>query len=277
MALTGSERSQVAQGWAEVAAVVAIGGAIIIFALGVIAHVILRPAAPASALAAPVAFQIEDGLTGTGPGGRPPGDAPIASRAFAPAMTFQLRDMAGGDRPEFCAWRTSPRVIELGHAMGCVDEVWITRPYAVDCGVVDDTPDAATLTRAVLSRSSLHAQDLGPIVAGRTVPAALFSDAPSGRVVQVVGRGPFAGRIADPDACRLLPDPASDDDVVEIRRDLTARFILFDVDDELVVIRAAFGGHDRASGQAGFARGYGRFDTDTLDHLLASIYAIRFD
>ena len=56
-----------------------------------------------------------------------------------------------------------------------------------------------------------------------TVPERLFVDPPPGRVLEVVGRGPFQGDVADPDGCRLLPDPSSHDDIIEIRRDLTAR------------------------------------------------------
>ena len=127
------------------------------------------------------------------------------------------------------------------------------------------------------ARAGLGAIDLGPILPGRTVPADLFSQAPAGRVVEVVGSGPFSGKVVDPDGCRLLPLPGTRDDVIEVRRDLTARFVIFDVDDQLVVIRTGFGGHDRDSAREGFARGYGRFSPATMDHLLASIYDLDFD
>ena len=39
---------------------------------------------------------------------------------------------------------------------------------------------------------------------------------------------------------------------------MSAFFVLVDVDDELVVIRAGVAGHDRASGAEAQSRGYGR-------------------
>jgi hypothetical protein len=283
MDVTASERSRIVHEWAEVAGVIAGGSALILAGLGIIGAILLapRPSVAGTPTADPVVLErtIEARHT-TGREDGPdalPADALVVSETFQPDVTFRIRAMAAGGRPELCAFRTSPRTIELGHRMGCVDEVWIVRPAAIACGVLDESPDAATLAKAMLSRPDLGAVDLGPIVPGRTVPADLFADAPTGRVLQVVGVGPFGGRVDDPDECRLLPDPTTRDDTIEIRRDLTARFVLFDVDGELVVIRAGFGGHDRDTALDGFERGYGRFSETTLDHLLESVYDLRFD
>ena len=45
--------------------------------------------------------------------------------------------------------------------------------------------------------------------------------------------------MADPDHCALLPEPGTDDPIIEIRHDIGALFVLLDVDGELVVIRAS--------------------------------------
>ncbi len=279
MDVTASERSGAMDGWGAVLAVIATGGMGIVAALVVIAFFLVGPGIR-SATDAPVAIvatELETAVAWRDDGSRLPTGAPLTSRTFRPLVTFSVAAMGAGDRPEFCVWGASARAVELGHAMGCIDEVWIVRPFAVACGPRDDRPDARSLTAAMLARPGLGAVDLGPIEPGVTVPDGLFVDPPAGRVLEVVGSGPFGGDVADPDGCRLLPDPSSHDDVVEIRRDLTARFILFDVDGELIVIRAGFGGHDQASGAAGFERGYGRFDRATLDHMLESIRDLRFD
>ena len=82
--------------------------------------------------------------------------------------------------------------------------------------------------------------------------------------------------VSDPDHCTLLPEPGTDDPVVEIRHDIGALFVLLDVDGELVVIRASADGHDSGSHQGAVARGYATADDEALIHLLGLVRDIRF-
>ena len=109
------------------------------------------------------------------------------------------------------------------------------------------------------------------------MPQGMFADRYRGRVVEMLGYGPlFAAVVEDRDHCRLLPEPGSDDPVIEIRRDMSALFVLVDVDDELIVIRAGVAGHDTVSGAEAQSRGYGQGETANLRHLLGLVQAIRF-
>lgn len=213
-------------------------------------------------------------------GRAPPVDVDLTSDLFAPAIDFRLRatKQPGADQGnEFCILDTSPTSVVLGHVTGCVDDIRIVRPSDVECGRLDRDPVAATLAEAILAKRSIGAIDRGPLVPGGNVPAALFATPLPGRVIDIPGTMTFDAQTDDPDHCLLAVDGLSD---IELRRDLTARLVILDVGERLVVIRAGVGGHDRASAIAAHDRGYGTgalaARVESIDHMLEQIYAIRF-
>ena len=89
----------------------------------------------------------------------------------------------------------------------------------------------------------------------------------------------FAGRdVTDRDHCLLRPDPGSGDPVIEIRRDMSALFVLIDLDGELIVIRASTSGlRPRQAGSKPQSRGdTPGADASELQHLLGLVHDIRF-
>jgi hypothetical protein len=207
-------------------------------------------------------------------------DTRYTSRLFEPAVTFKASPRtAGGAEADICpSVITSSRSIVFAHPKGCVEDLRIIRPWAVACGTAGDHPDADALAAAILALpATTSSTDLGALDKADPVPPAMFAAPFHGRVVQMLGYGPqFAADVDDRDHCRLLPDPGTDDPVIEIRRDMSALFVLVDVDGELIVIRASVAGHDAASGAEAQARGYGQGGADQLRHLLGLVTDIRF-
>ena len=207
-------------------------------------------------------------------------DVAYTSKRFESSVTFRTSARtAGGAEGDICApATTSPRSIVLAHPKGCVEDLRFIRPWAVDCGAAGDHPDADTLAAAILTiPATASMTDFGDLQAAGAVPAGMFADRYHGRVIEMVGGGLFRADLPDRDHCRLLPEPGSDDPVIEIRRDMSALFVLVDVNDELVVIRASGAGHDTASGAEARSRGYARGQTeDSNRHLLGLVNGIRF-
>jgi hypothetical protein len=202
------------------------------------------------------------------------------SRLFQPPVAFKLLasglEELSGPPTDFCPPITSPRTIVLAWLAGCVSDLRFIRPFAVECGTTDTHPDAATLAAAILAKPNMGGvRDFGPIQGSSMFPASLFRGNPSGRVVDVFGGRFLARNATDPDHCRLLPEPGSQDPVIEIRGDLTARLILLDVDDQLVVLRVAGGGYDARTGAAARDRGYGA-GGDLFNAILTGIHDIEF-
>ena len=202
------------------------------------------------------------------------------SRLFEPSITFgvspRTEGQPGGD---ICIpVDTSSRSIVLAHPKSCVGDLRLIRPWAVACGTAGDHPDADALAAAILAiPATTSSKDLGDLQAANAVPPGMFAERYHGRVVEMLGYGPlFATDVDDRDHCRLLPEPGTNDPVIEIRRDMSALFVLVDVNDELVVIRASEAGHDRASGAEAQSRGYGQGGADQLRHLLGLVNGIRF-
>ena len=130
----------------------------------------------------------------------------------------------------------------------------------------------------MLGRPGLGAVDLGPITPGRNVPADLFAIPVQGRVIEIPGSGIFDSNVVEnPDGCRLLFDAAEAPDAVEIRGDMSNRFVLIDHRGGLIVIRVGTGGHDAASLEAAHERGYGFGDAELFEHMIDSIEMIGFD
>ena len=204
-------------------------------------------------------------------------DVVLTSDRFRPPITFKIAIIEWKAQAEFCFLRSSTNEIVLQHLMGCVDELRIIHPMATDCGGRSDEPDSASLAKAMFGRPGLGAVDLGPITPGRNVPADLFAIPVQGRVIDVPGSGIFDHEADDPDGCRLLFDAAEDPNAVEIRGDMSDRFVLIDHRGELIVIRAGTGGHDAASGEEAHQRGYGSGDGELFEHMIDSIEMIGFD
>ena len=187
-----------------------------------------------------------------------PYDRLLTSERFRPILTFQINGY-----PEICPGvLTTDRSIVMHHVKGCVDEIDIVRPWAVDCGTVDAHPRSTELATVLLAHPALEARK-GSAAAARQ----LFVTVPSFVVIAIDRSRDFDRRVDDPDRCRLLPEPGTADDVIEIRGDVSQRLVLLDVADELVVIRLSVGGHDRVTGAEAADRGYANGDSDTFDHL----------
>jgi hypothetical protein len=203
------------------------------------------------------------------------------SNVFEPHITFRLATRDNlldtvGTNPDWCSptnmagtplgargepLMTSEGTIVLRHPKSCQDELRIIHPYAVDCGTPDAHPDATTLAAALLARPGMTAaRDLGTLQTPGAVPPRLFLRVGRGRVIEI---GPSDGAdLADPDHCRLLPEPGSSDPAIQLCRGTSALLVLVDVLGELVVL------WDASSLQRG---GFSR------KHLLEHIYDIAFD
>lgn len=210
----------------------------------------------------------------------PSADERVTSRLFRPKVTFTATPRTQGETAGDVCPRahTSARTIVLAHPKGCVQDLRFIRPWAVDCGAAGDHPDAAGLAAAILAIPGTRpSADLGDISSGGDLPKDLFREPYPGRVVRMAASGPsVAWDVSDPDQCTLLPEPGTDDPVIEIRHDIGALFVLLDLDGELVVIRASADGHDSGSHQGAVARGYAGVDDDQLIHLLHLVRDIRF-
>lgn len=177
-------------------------------------------------------------------------DQTYTSRRFEPWVTFRLAAGLGGTyfRP---SPDTSARSLVFPYRSG-TGELRLMRPYAVDCGTPDAHPDAATLAAAILARPGLSdVRDLGtdPYPNQDAGSRNLISGTYAKRVLLIdASNRPFESGISDPDRCRLLMDPASQDPAIEIRGDMTALLILTDVGGELVVVRVSEQGYDAPSG-----------------------------
>ena len=228
---------------------------------------------PTPAIMVSDTIAIEDRAT-LGPG------TVFTSRLFEPRVTFQASARtAGAAEGDICPTvPTSTRSIVFSHPKGCVGDLRITRPWAVACGSAGDHPDADALATAILAiPATSGSTDLGDLQTSSAIPPGMFADEYQGRVVEMRGYAPlFAGDVTDRDHCLLRPDPGSRDPVIEIRRDMSALFVLIDLDGELIVIRASTAGHDRASGIEAQSRGYAAADPSELQHLLGLVHDIRF-
>ena len=179
------------------------------------------------------------------------------SDRFLPQTTFDIGFPRG--RAEVCVSpQTSERTIVLRHVRGCVQDVRIIRPFAVDCGLADSHPGADALTAAILRRLGAAAREeldlakLGkPAPVNTLVPWGLLPGTEHRRVIETLRSRPFDAAATDLDGCRLLPEPGSRDPVIEIRGDIYATFVFLDIDNELVVVRASVGGYDAVSGSRG--------------------------
>ena len=202
------------------------------------------------------------------------------SRMFQPTLTFRASPRTtGGPEVDFCpSVESSSRSLVLAHPKGCVEDLRFIRPWAVDCGSAGEHPDANALATAILAiPATSGSTDLGDLPSAGAVPPGMFADQYQGRVVEMLGYNPlFQADVVNRDHCRLLPEPGSDDPVIEIRRDMSALFVLIDLNGELIVIRASVAGHDAASGRDAQSRGYGQGGSEELRHLLGLVYDIRF-
>jgi hypothetical protein len=208
------------------------------------------------------------------------------SSAFKPQVAFRLGSRLGqetGQETNWCSPRgsdaptpyTSPRTIVLAWREGCVSDLRIIRPFAVDCGTPDSHPDAIELAAAILARTGMGViHDLGTLQTPGAVPSTLFFGPYQGRVSKIFRSRDVDPNATDPEGCRLMPESGTNDPTIEIRGDLTETLVLLDVGRELVVVRAGSAGFDGPTGAAGEARGYG--NADVLDAMLSGIYDLEF-
>ncbi len=216
--------------------------------------------------------------------GNPSVGRTYTSSAFGLPLTFELTPRSpGSDTIDVCpAPSTSSRFIVFAHPKVCHDELRFIRPWAVACGTIGDHPNADALAAAILAiPGTTNPRDLGDLQSSAALPAGMFGDEYHGRVVEILGSGPaFGANAVDPDHCRLLAEPASNDPVIEIRQDIGALFVLVDVDGELVVIRAGQEGYDAATGVEAHPPGTqtqpGDEQLRQLSHLLGLVTDIRF-
>lgn len=207
-------------------------------------------------------------------------DVAYTSNRFEPSVTFRASARTAGEAEgDVCPVADiSSRTIVLAHPKACIADLRFIRPWAVDCGAAGDHPDADTLAAAILAIPAPTSMfDLGDLQTAGAVPAGMFPDRYQGRVIEVLRNSQlFRADLPDRDHCRLLPEPGSNDPVIEIRRDMSAILVLLDVKGELVVIRASVAGHDAASGAEAQSRGYAEGGADQLRHLLGLVNGIRF-
>jgi hypothetical protein len=209
------------------------------------------------------------------------------SRAFKPQVAFRLRgfgqkpntgqptDWCSPGEPDASTPRTSARAIVLAWREGCVSDLRIIRPFAVDCGTPDAHPDAATLVAAIIARAGIdNVHDRGTLQTPEAVPSGLFLETYPGRVLEIIRSRDLDPKATDPDGCRLLPELGTGDPTIEIRGDMNSKLILLDVGGELVVIRAGSAGYDGPTAAAGEARGYGSLDV--VGVMLTGIYDLGF-
>jgi hypothetical protein len=166
-------------------------------------------------------------------------------------------------------------MIVLGEMPACVSDLRIIQPFGVDCGTPDAHPDSATLAAAILANHGMGiVHDRGLLQTPGVVPAGLFFEPYQGRVIEVIRSRNLDPKATDPDRCRLLSEPGSGDPTIEIRGDLSATLILFDVGGELVIVRAGAAGYDGPTEAAAEARGYGNLEV--MGAMLTSIRGIEF-
>lgn len=201
------------------------------------------------------------------------------SDRFLPRITWEVRGPAASSEHWCPSPHTSARTIVRKHLKGCVQDLRIIRPFSVDCGTAGAHPNADALAQVVFDKlGNAAAEETGASPATDTVPPDLFAGTDHRRVIRILGSDRSFDRTAtDPDACRLMPEPGSGDDVVEIRGDVRSTLVLIDVDGELIVLRASLGGHDLISGTEAAIRGYAAGDADSLRHLLSANQHIRFE
>lgn len=133
------------------------------------------------------------------------------------------------DRP-----KTSDRLLTFPYLMSCRTVLQFIRPWAVECGTPTAHPDAATLASAILANPKLQTQDQG--TPADAVPGWGLSGYP-GRALYVSGTHRLDWTVADPAGCRLLPEPGSGDPEIAIRDDLGTSLLLYDINNELFIVR----------------------------------------
>ena len=212
--------------------------------------------------------------------GATPPRVPLTSSTFGVPIRFVLdpfgnnpaNQLAPGSS-DFCDARVSARAIVLPWLMGCVSDLRILLPEAVDCGIVDPPADAESVARRLVTHPNLGARDLGSLDDTTSLPEGFVTGAARGRVVDIPGNArPFDGDAVNPDGCVLRGDPD-----IELRADMPQRLVLLDVGEQLVVLRVSGGGYDGASGSAARARGYGADDIDDLfDVIVRRVHGLTF-
>lgn len=155
----------------------------------------------------------------------------------------------------------------------------ILRPATVSCDTPDSSPSVDELAAALLGNRGLKAVDLGRIEDDALLAGQVFAGPMRGRVIQVPGNArPFDPEVADPDACLLGFDAASGDRPVEIRGDMFAYLVLFEVGGELIVLRVDDAGYDGPSGRVVRRGGYDGDSAGALvQGMLQTIHDLKFE
>ena len=197
-------------------------------------------------------------------------------------MTFQVIPRTPGDltTADVCPTpSTSPRSIVFAHPKGCVEELRIIRPWAVACAGGRRPPGRGCARR----RDPRHSGDERLYRSRR--PADEHGH-PAGHVRRRL-RGPRRRDARVRPRCSPMTSataisagcsrsPAATIPPIEIRRDMSALFVLVDLDGELVVIRASSGGLRRGERVRSALERLCPGDETELRHVLGLITGIQF-
>lgn len=205
----------------------------------------------------------------------------LTSTEFGLPVSFWLREWSlyRGSSDWCDAASTTDRSIVLTWAHQCDAAVRILRPATVSCDTPDSSPSVDELAAALLGNRGLKAVDLGRIEDDALLAGQVFAGPMRGRVIQVPGNArPFDPEVADPDACLLGFDAASGDRPVEIRGDMFAYLVLFEVGGELIVLRVDDAGYDGPSGRVVRRGGYDGDSAGALvQGMLQTIHDLKFE
>jgi hypothetical protein len=205
----------------------------------------------------------------------------VTSSGFTVPLSFRIdpraKDAELGSTSDFCAAVATEREITLHWTIyACISELRILAPSAVSCGTGDTHPTAQVLAAAMLAKPGLDARDLGPVSSSSSLPPGLLRGGNTGRVIDVPGTGrPFVHHSVDPDGCLIEAGRWP----IEVRGDIAARFVLLDVDGQLVIVRAAPGGYDGPSESIARNRGYAGDPDRTVEvygEMLGAIHDLSF-
>ena len=131
---------------------------------------------------------------------------------FEPNVAVRFYPQSRSESPptnDFCPAHESAGSIVIPWKEGCVSDIRIIQPFAVDCGTPDRHPDAATLGAAMLERlGDFDTTDCGSIGGSDGRFGRLFDGEfdGTGRVFQIRGHDFDASRV-NPNDCLLCPTP----------------------------------------------------------------------
>jgi hypothetical protein len=168
-------------------------------------------------------------------------DVLVTSDRFRPRVAFVTRAIDGlhGEDTDWCpGTSTSERVLILRWLYSCRPQVRLIRPFSVDCGTIDEHPDALELAAAIVATpGSVEIRDEGDLSVVTAMAPGFDLSGHTGRVLRVTGTPSLRALPSEPVPCRFVPEPGSADPIVEAR-EVNTLLVLMDIDGELVVLQA---------------------------------------